>query len=351
MTLLFFDGFQDPGLLPKPEWNTSSLWQATAAGRDGGANGCAILNGSGAVTKILILPSAAATCIAGVAYKNTVVGGGGKHSTLVFCSDIATPQIWVGLNTSGFIEVRRTNSTGTVLGTTSAADHAAIQNGDWHHYAAKVLLHTTTGSVQVQLDGLTVMTLTGITTSSVTGSVTHMFFVQNSSATQPTASWDDLYVCDAVDATATQGRGNDNFLGDVGVRTLLPTAAGDSTQWTPSTGSNFAAVDENPANTTDYVSDTVSGHRDLYNVTDPTGTLNNVYAVRVGLYVTKTDVGNITVKPLIKENSVVTADTAQAAVAGQFTSVYGPLKAVRPSDSALWTQTDINNLQIGQEVG
>ena len=49
---------------------------------------------------------------------------------------------------------------------------------------------------------------------------------------------------------------------------LLPTANGNYTQWTPSTGTNHAAnVDETPCNgLTDYNSTTVAGNRDSYTV-------------------------------------------------------------------------------------
>jgi hypothetical protein len=45
---------------------------------------------------------------------------------------------------------------------------------------------------------------------------------------------------------------------------LPPTGAGSVTGLTPSTGSNYACVDERPASTTDYVSDTVDQDYDLY---------------------------------------------------------------------------------------
>lgn len=347
MTLLFFDGFQDPILAPKPEWATSTAWETAQTGRDGVANGSARQrNSTGGTTRQLVLPTPAATCIAGIAYNGTL----GFHCALSFHTDFATRQLWIGPGLSGFLEVRRTSVSGTLLGTSSG--HTPINANEWHYIEAKVVLHATAGSCVVRLDGVTVLNLTGVATSSANGSVTHISLFQGTSSGNG-ALYDDMYVCDAIDATATQGYSNDDFLGDVRVAAVLPTAAGDSTGWTPSTGANWAAVDENPANTTDYVSSvaTATGTRDLYTLADLTGTIVKIYGVRVGLYCTKTDSGIATLKPVIKENSTVTVQAAQALAVGSWNAIWGAILAVKPSNSTVWGVSDVNGLQAGQEIG
>lgn len=345
MTLLFFDGCQDPLLVPKPEYVPGNPWSTVQTGRDGGANGAAQLNNT---NRVLALPSSAATCIAACAWFPNTSSALGAISGVVlgFCSAVATIQVVLVVNAAGLIEARRTAWNGTLLGTSSG--HAPIAGTAWRHIAAKAVLHTSTGSVVVQLDGVTVLSLTGIATSSVISNVTHIYMA-GASGSAASSFWDDIYVCDDVDATATQGRPNNDFLGDLSVRTLLPTGAGDTTQWTPSTGTNWSAVDETPPVTTDFVSDSTTGHRDLYALADITGVASAVYAVREGLYVSKSDAGPILVKPVVKENSTVTADPAQG-VAVTAGAVYGVMKATKPS-GGLWTQTDVNALQVGQEVG
>jgi hypothetical protein len=342
MTLLFFDGMQDSVLMPKPEWFVTDAWGGPTTGRDGTTNGAATLAGS-ASQRTVALPSSAATCIAGTAFQVTNMAV--AASPLSFMSDSTTVQLVLVINSSGFIEVRRSTLTGTLLGTSSG--HTPITANQWNSLQAKVLLATSSGgSCTVQLNGVTVLTLTSVTTSGTSGSVTHIRFLSGSSQSLVI---DDLYVCDAVDATATQGRANNDFLGDLRVAVLFPTAAGDNTAWTPSTGSNWAAVDESPPNTTDYVGDSVSGHKDHYTMSDLTGTIATVYAVRESLYAAKSDAGAVSIKPSIKENSTVTSATSQAP-STSYSIMCGPMYAVKPSNSAVWSTTDINALQAGEEV-
>lgn len=341
MTLLFMDSFQEHSTIPKPEWGGAGF-TASATGRDGVANGAS--GGGGGTTKTVTLPTSAATVHAGIAVNpnalNQVV------QPLIFCTSGPVQQIILLINSSGFVEARLTTTAGTLLGTTSG--HAALVAGSWRHVGATAVLHTSAGSLTVYIDGVACLTLSGIATSTVSANCTHVRVIGNNSTGNTV--FDDMWVCDAVSAVGTQGQANNTFLGDLRVAVQLPSAAGDSTQWTPSTGSNFAAVDENPVNTTDYVSDSVSGHRDLYQTVDTVGTIGTVYAVREGIYAQKSDSGLMQIKPVIKENSTVTSDSAQTLAAGSWLSAWGDMKAVKPSNSGVWTQTDLDALQVGVEV-
>lgn len=347
MTLLFFDGVQDPGLIPKPEYATP--FDNAGTGRDGASNGSGwryATNGA-----ILIVSPGSSALVAACATLPNSNSFTATTPIMDFRSALSTVQLVLCLNPSiGKLEVRRTNTTGTLLGTSSG--HALLTAGSWFHVQMKASLNASAGgSVEVRLNGVTVLSLTGQTTSSVTQNVTHVGWGQN--FTSAFYSWltDDIYVCDTVDATATQGQPNNDFLGDLRVAALLPSAAGDTTQWTPSTGANYTDVDEIPANTTDYVSDSVTGHRDLYNLADPAGTIGSVYGVRACYYATKTDAGAATLKPVIKENTVVTVGAAQGLSYGSWTGVHSAAWFVRPSDSAAWTSADLTALQVGMDVG
>jgi hypothetical protein len=341
MSLLFFDALQDPLLIRKPEWAATS-WASAQTGRDGQSNGCARTNGGSSVGS-LTLPSAAATVVLGFAMQVSTLSAAWAIGIHVANG---TPGAFLLVNTSGMLEVRKQFTNGTLLGTSTG--HTPIAVNTWHHYAIKILLTTlTTSTVTVQLDGVTVLTITGVATSVTSGSVNFIQFNGNASSNQDI---DDVYVCDIVDATATQGRTNNDFLGDVRCAVLLPTSAGDTTGFTPSTGSNFAAVDEVPPNTTDYVSATTSATRDLYNLTDLSGTPAAIYAVRGCLYAEKTDSGIASLKPVMKENATVTVESAQGLVVGTYGAITSTMRAVKPSDSTVWSASDINALQVGQEV-
>lgn len=344
MTLLFIDGLKDANTVRKTGWSGS--WNAIITGRTGDTNGGAQAAwGNNSQRSIYTLPSDAATLIIGFA-GNIGSSNGDGFSLGAYAIASGVVQLCAKINTIGQLEVYRgTTYAGTLIATSSG--HPPISG--WNYYEFKVLLHTSTGSCQVQLNGVQVVNFSG-QTAATSGAVHSIGF--SSPLTDNTCSYDDFYVCDAVDATGSQGRANNTFLGDVRVASLLPTSAGDTTGWTPSTGTNFGAVDEVPPNTTDYVAAvaTSTGTRDLYNVTDLTGTITTVYGVQVSLYAIKTDAGAALIKPVVKENSTVTSQTSQA-IGTTYAPLHGALLAVRPSDSAVWTATDVNNLQAGVEIG
>ena len=334
MTLIFQDAFQDSTLFVWPEW--SSVFMDAGSGRtDALSSGSGGLHSNAART--LVLPSAIPTIVIGFGYFVSTFGW--SDIPIQFNNAGGTNQASIRINGSGFIEFYRG---GTKIGTSTG--HAAIGASTWHFYEIKLTLTTaTTSTVEVRLDGVTVLTITGVATAASTGDVTSLS-IQGMGFGSAASYWDDMYICN------TSGSVANDFLGDCTVKVLVPTAAGDTTQWTPSTGSNYTTVDEIPANSTDYVSDSTSGHRDLYNITDLTGVIGAVYGVREKIFCQKMDAGLAGLKPVIKENSVVTVDTSASPPSGGYGGVFGSLKTVRPSDSAAWTVTDINNLQIGQEI-
>lgn len=348
MTLLFFDGFQDSTTMVKPEWVPTPNFNAVATGRDGSTNGATSINANGA---ILALPTSAATCIVGFGWQVTsaVNLGGTTFRPICFNSASGTIQLVLTVNSDGYIEARRSTATGTLIATSSG--HDRITTGVWYHLQAKVVLHTSSGSVEVKLNSATVLSATGVATSGVNSSVTHLASYGNSGQV---VFMDDLWVCDAVDASASQGRAYNDYLGDLKVTTLIPSANGDNTAWSKSTGTNGAAlVDEIPPNTTDYIFSSTSGQREMMTLPDLSATTGNVMGVRVGLYAAKSDAGSgagSAVKPSIKENSVFTAGASKA-LSTTYNGVFGDYIWVKPSASNTpFSAADINGMQAGVET-
>lgn len=351
MTLLFADGFQDCNVMQKPEWDILAVF-AAVAGRDGTATSGARL-GNNTENRQITLPTPAAVCIASVAFQTTTaaVYGNPNFSIMTFCR-AGAPELSMTVNSSGFIEMRRytnnsAHSTGTLLGTSSG--HTPLAANVWRHFAAKVVLSDGTGgSFEVRIDDVVVLSVSGVATASAAGSVAAIRFAAATSS-GTAQQWDDLVIMDAVDGTATDGRPNDNFPGDVKIATILPSAAGDSTQMTPSTGANYAAVDENPVNTTDYVSTSTSGHRDLYQHTDVPAAAILVLGIRQGLYAIKTDAGVASLKHVIKENGTVTVGSVKP-LSTTYAGYWGNLIKLKPSNGAVFSVADANALQAGQEL-
>jgi hypothetical protein len=336
MTLLFFDGFQDAATVTKTEWGGSTGTSVT--GRDGSTNG-AKAGGNGHSSQ-LALPSAAATCIVGQAVNPSAVS-----QTLLSFLISGTVHLVIWLNADGYIEARKTSTSGTIIATST---YRITTFPRWTHLQAKAVIHSTSGSLVVQADGVEIINVSGVSTGTASGSVTHIQHNTNNGGVQ----FDDLYVCDGVDATATQGRANNDFLGDLKVATLIPTANGDLTAWSKSTGTNAAAlVDEIPPNTTDYIFSSTSGQRELMTLPDLPSSAGAVYGLRIGIYGLKSDAGASSVKPLIKESGgTITAQTAKAlsTTAGGY---YGDFLFTKPSaPTTPFTASDVNALQAGVEL-
>ena len=76
---------------------------------------------------------------------------------------------------------------------------------------------------------------------------------------------------DDMAANDTTGNINNSWCGNGHCEALVPISNGSINQFTPSTGSNYACVDELPVSTTDYVSTTTDGAIDIYKLTSLSG--------------------------------------------------------------------------------
>lgn len=346
MTFLGCDGFQDSATNQKPEWDNSAPW-SSFTGRDGAAASAGQFS-SNTVSRTYTLPSAAATCITGTAFYFTSTAPMGQ-SNLVILGLVRSGvlELVVTVNATGFIELRRTSPTGTLLGTSSG--HAPLAITTWRHIALKATLHSSTGSAEVRLDDVPMITVSGVSTSVTTGSVTAIRMAAGGTTAGSGVAFDDLYVCDGVDGTATDGRANNDFLGDVKIASIFPSSDGDLSQWTPSTGTNHSAtVDEVPVNTTDWNAAATAGLRDLYQHTDLPAAAVAVLAIRGGFYAQKTDAGAASVKHLVKENSVVTAGSTKA-LSTTYAGYWSEILKLKPSNGTVFAVSDVNAMQAGVE--
>lgn len=347
MTLLFFDGFENPDTMAKPEWDTANSW-LSQTGRNTGGN-AASLNAN--LIKSLTLPSSAATMFMGIAVQvrsSAVFGVSGVVSCISFRT-AAADNMSLTFDVNGRLQVRSGAANGTILATGTTA----FPLNTWVQLQVKAILSTTNGTVEIRINGSTTpeILLTGVATANATGAVATIR-LGNAITTAASAIWfDDMWVCDGVDATATQGRANNDFLGDLKVAMLLPSGAGASTQWTPNTAvANYTTVDEATPNTSDYVSASAAGLRDLYDVADlpTTSPIAQVLGVRAGLYAQKSDVGAASVRTLIRQGNGTVNQGSAIGLGTTFGPVYGPLMATK-ADGTVWSVADVNAVQVGAD--
>lgn len=241
----------------------------------------------------------------------------------------------------GSADVRRGTNSGTQLGSSIPAGTFPINT--WVHVALKVKLHDSTGTVDVYVNGASVLSLTGQDTKNAGTNTT---FDTLAFASGNGAYIDDLILLNG-DATAPN-----SILGDKKVITSMPNADGTTVDFTLSTGVNhYAVLDEQPRTTTDYGYTTTNGHIELVSVADvPAGT-QNISCVAIELYANKSDAGAVqSFQRAVRSggtnyfgNSIALGTSAV-----YLTDAGAKLVVVNdPATSAAWTVANLNAAEWG----
>jgi hypothetical protein len=224
------------------------------------------------------------------------------------------------------------NANGTQVGST----YTVGPTNTWVHIGVKIIVGNA-GTVVVNIDD----------NQAYSGSSDF----QNASATVSNAFFNCGYSVDYFyfDDIVIQGASG-AFLGsNVHCVAQRPSAAGDSTQWTPSTGSNYQNVDETlPDDDSTYNSDSTSGHLDLYATTDLPTFSGNVLGIDVCGVLRKDTGGTETAKLAVKTNSTVYYGS-NITLTNSYAS-YKKQYILNPNTGVAFTTSEANALQIGAQV-
>lgn len=350
MTLIFVDGAQGYNtaqILRK--WATASASPGAVNATGGRRGGPSIRFSNFALTNRATAPSqgspafsADSTWIVGWAFKTSALPASAVRPILSFQDGVVT-HITINIKADGTLEARRGTFAGTLLGTTTAA----LTAGVFAYLEVKVVISDTVGTVDIRKDGVSILALTAQDTRNAgnasCNAVSFMdITVSNSEAV--TVDIDDIYICNGSGAT------NNTFLGDCRVDTTFPNGAGNKSQWTPSAGSNFQNVDEDPANDdTDYNFASVAATRDLYAFPDITPTTGTVYGTVINITARKDDATTRTLRELTRRSS---ADYAGSVVQTLTTSyaMYTEILETDPSTAAQWTIANVNLAEFGVDL-
>ena len=245
----------------------------------------------------------------------------------------AITHISIYVTSNGSIQIRRA---GTALATSASG---IVAHYVWNYIECSATIHDSTGTVDVHCNGVSVVSFTGDTRNGGTSTNIDTIAFQGTTAVGNVNYIDDVYFCDDSGLAPYN-----TFLGDVRVYTLVPDAAGSSTQLTPSSGANYTTVDELPYSSTDYVSGT-AGQTDLYSTANLPGGTGIIYGVQTNAIVKKTDAGNISGKTAIKSGATTYYGTTTALGTTDVTLI--DTRSLDPSTSAAWTSTGVNNIEIG----
>ncbi len=322
----------------------------------------AALGGSSAPLGRTFQYATGAKCMGGMAWKHS---GGGTFATwrggtsgdpaspspqfdaswLWAVRSAGTTQCWVRVNTDGTLSAMRGT---TVLGSTTVA----LVSGAWQYIVFEVVLDASAGTFKLWIDGIQVLNLSGQNTRN--GSVNtwnEVFWCRATSYSGGTVTWDyhDIWIADGsssnIDGTASTL--TSAITVDVRVDAQFPTGAGNSSQFTRSTGaSQSATIDETSANgDTDYNSSSTVGHLDTLVMADLAVSGATVYGAQVVVQVKKTDAGSTGHKAALRIGSTDYLGPEQG-VPASYAFLCMPWDA-SPATSAAFTAAEINGLEAG----
>jgi len=328
MTLLYYEAFED---------SLDTTWNAAGTFVTGRNGKCLSV---GAAGQINCSPAVSPTgFVIGYAHRVSALG-----SSVVFRnSNAVQTQISLALTSDGKYTLYLGQTSDTQIGKSSTV--FAINS--WNYVEMKMGaagFANTGGTIEVRVNGTTEITYSGDTLFGSGSAALVTFIISGGGVTVLT---DDMYLLDLTGSAPFN-----DFLGDCRIEQLLPNGAGATTQWTPSTGSNFSCVDETPPNAgTDYVGSTTSGQRDLYTMADLTSTTGTVLAVRPVFNLAKSDTGVDPAMRAVIRGSDGTIKQQATMPAQSITYVTRPgfIETTQPNGSA-WSIADVNGMQMGQEI-
>lgn len=310
MSLLFLDSFDHYATADITEKYTASGGTVTV-GATGGryGNGARCSGTAAAYVLQAIAPIDGVTAIVGRAIRTPLTYA---HQVIGFYDGVAaSPQLLIRVNPDGSVSAVRYGTgaatsplaLGNTPVTLGSSVGGVIQANVWHYLEVKATIDNAAGVVVVRVDNTIVLSLPvaaeAIDTQATANAQVTAIAIGSLPTTSQNVDMDDVYICDV------DGGVNDDFLGDVRVDAHLPSGAGTTSSWTPSTGSNYACVDEAaPNDDTDYVSTMTVDAVDTYafaNFANPGG---SIYGLQVLAACKKADAGTCTVAPVDRKSVV-----------------------------------------------
>jgi hypothetical protein len=335
MSLLFVDGFdhwdQSDGLTCKWDaYSSTNLYVGTTYARWSD-----MTNAQGMSTYssyyIEKLVGNQSTLVVGISFLKNETNAPtlSTSAPLIAFYDNADRQIGIHIDANYAINAYRNT---TYLG--KSADNV-LQSQKWFHLQVKVVFDQSAGSVEVKVNGTTVLNLTGIDTCYSANAYANAVRIGGVYSGMH-GYWDDLWIDDS------------DFLGELRVKTYWPDSDETHTDFTPNTGTDHYAVVDNLEITDDanYNESDTNGHKDSYGWTvDAFGT---VQAVAVNMAALQSDATTRTVRCICRSNGTdYNGDSEDTDTA---VNVHQHVWATDPDDSNAWTQAKIQAAEFGIEI-
>jgi hypothetical protein len=225
------------------------------------------------------------------------------------------------------------DSTGSVVAQSTVV---ATEQSVGHYFELGVFCSETVGQIIVRVDGEELINVSNVDT----GPSCYIGRILGTGGGTATA-YDDLYI--TWDNASTI-----SFYDDVLIEAISPNGDGNYSQWTPTTGSNWETVDEQPASTTDYNSTDVVNEIDTFTFPDLTFT-GTVKGVQFVCMAKKSDVEIRAIQGVCRIGSTdYLSDNIE--YLSTTNSFYRFVWAMNPATSAAWTNSEVNSAEFGYKL-
>jgi hypothetical protein len=239
-------------------------------------------------------------------------------------------SVWIG--TDGALEVR---SRGTVLGRTIPI----IGAGAYQHVELYAKASNTVGAVEIRVDEVTRLNLTGIDTI-FTANVEFSQDAcgQNQTAVNPPMiDFADFFCND----TTSDGSGCDTFVGDVKSGVLMVNADTAQADFAKSTGTvGYSLLNEKPPVDAGFISIASATGESDFGLENGPGNLSEILTIRPFVRALKDDAGTCTIAPNMISNSIKATVSAQPITTAA--AYYDSNVPLNPDTAAPWTLTELN---------
>lgn len=333
MSLIIVDGFDHYATadIAKKGGSTAGFTAPSivASGRFGGSFLRTVYGGSGAAGNVTwSLKGNRRTVYFSVAVRPTTWS---SNDTMLSVYDGATKQCELVRTTGGSVLITRNNTTiATLTGSLTA--------NVWGHVSGFITVGDVTGNAStygaysITINGVTDSATNVDTKASANAFATDIRLGTTLLGSACTCEFDDFIVDSATN------------WGDKRVQTLTVQGAGNSADFTPSTGSNYENVDDATLDETNYNDSTTIGHADTFAASD-VGTGAAVGAVAVTVMAQTTDGGG-SIRPVLRIGGTTYDLGVDQALSATTTALQGFFE-VNPATVGAWTAAALNGAEPG----
>ena len=278
-----------------------------------------------------------ATWVVGFAFRDRGVIDG-LQFPIVSIMDGKATQILLRYTKTGTLGKFSIVSNGVQL----ANGTAQLVQQTWYYLEFKVTIGTS-ASTSLKINTVVDMTVSGVSTQ-VTSNATANGVQFGSSNGAGRISIDDLYIVDG------SGGSNNDFLGDMVVETIFPSAAGNNTTWTATPGvANYLNVQEVTSDSdTSYVATSGANNIDTYNFTDLALVTSAVAAVNVNILTRNTDSTNHVLQRACRTASTNYVGSNQTISSTSYQNI-NDILSNNPATAVPWTVGEVNSAEFGMK--